>query len=122
MGCAVAVGAGECAEEAATGPKVEFDAPFAVALAEVEAVPVYFAVPLFWSQAAMATYDDTLLDRQPGLQVRFSGFLLGPDPLALRRFPKRFDVVAPFLPSAAAILAGAGTGAGESVVVQVGFG
>ena len=58
---------------AAAGPQIDFDAPFAVALAEVEGVAVDFTVPLFRTRAVVAVYDNPVLVGEPGLQAQLRG-------------------------------------------------
>ena len=122
MGRAVVVGAGDCADEAAAGPKINFDAPLGVALAEVETMTVDFAHPLFRTRAVVAVHDDPLLVREPRLKLGFLGLLGGFDLLAVRGLPERINVVEPLLERAAAFLGRTGADAVEPVVVQVAVG
>lgn len=111
--CAVAVGAGEGAGNAATGTKIKLHTPLTVALTEVEAVAIHLAVPLLRCQPAVATHDDIVLGRQPCLEVGFGGLFVGGDLLDCSCFPEGVVVVVPLFPTAAAILLAAGATASE---------
>lgn len=60
-GVTLGVSTQENAGDAAAGPQVELDTPFAVAFAELEAAAVDLPAPLFRYQATMATYDNPAL-------------------------------------------------------------
>lgn len=61
------------------GADVDFDIPIAAAFTEVEAVPVDGAAPLFGCPATVAVDGDTLLLREPGVQLTLNGVLGGAD-------------------------------------------